>query len=336
MLLPRATGETVTQRARLVLPARRIDVPGLLVSVPIEMPEGRGAVVAFTDIEERLTAERSCASAKPSWPSSRPRCAGRRARRRRRAVGGRVRRGRPRGRHGAAAAAGADVALRGRWNRDGDRRLERAPHPFRPARAGRSTTLTGLSQVRKTGRRSESTTRRRPGRDRRAVRRDGIGSAAGVPIVVDGECGGDATGSPPISPCRPTARSGSPSSPSWSRPRSPTRQARQELRRLAEEQAALRRVATLVARRPAGGDLRTRRRGGRKSHRAATWSWSGARPERMVTLTGAPASTLPAGHPWPLGREKRLRASFGPGNRARIDDYRAVSGGDRAEHAGDG
>ena len=61
-----------------------------------------------------------------------------------------------------------------------------------------------------------------------------------------------------------TSRIGSPSSRSWSPRRSRTARAASELARLADEQAALRRVATLVAREVAAGrGLRGGRRGGR-------------------------------------------------------------------------
>jgi PAS domain S-box-containing protein len=57
MLLPRATGETVTSELDWFFRGDGSMFAVSYVSVPIEMPEGRGAVVAFTDIEERLQAE---------------------------------------------------------------------------------------------------------------------------------------------------------------------------------------------------------------------------------------------------------------------------------------
>ena len=56
-----------------------------------------------------------------------------------------------------------------------------------------------------------------------------------------------ATGSADPSRCRRTSRTVWLGSPSWSRPRSPRLRRGEDLRRLADEQAALRRVATLVA-----------------------------------------------------------------------------------------
>jgi PAS domain S-box-containing protein len=58
MLLPRATGETVANDLDWFFRRDGSMFPVSYVSVPIEMPDGRGAVLAFTNIEERLRAER--------------------------------------------------------------------------------------------------------------------------------------------------------------------------------------------------------------------------------------------------------------------------------------
>jgi PAS domain S-box-containing protein len=58
MLLPRSTGETVSCELDWFFRRDGTMFPVSYVSAPIEMPEGRGAVVAFTDIEERMNAER--------------------------------------------------------------------------------------------------------------------------------------------------------------------------------------------------------------------------------------------------------------------------------------
>ena len=57
MLLPRTTGETVTSDLDWLFRRDGSRFPVSSVSAPIELPEGRGAVVAFTDIEDRLRAE---------------------------------------------------------------------------------------------------------------------------------------------------------------------------------------------------------------------------------------------------------------------------------------
>ena len=58
MMLPRTTGETVRIELDWFFRRDGSMFPVSYVSVPIELREGRGAVVAFTDIEDRLRAER--------------------------------------------------------------------------------------------------------------------------------------------------------------------------------------------------------------------------------------------------------------------------------------
>jgi PAS domain S-box-containing protein len=57
MLLPRATGETVESDLDWFFRRDGSMFPVSYVSVPLELREGRGAVVAFTDIGARLQAE---------------------------------------------------------------------------------------------------------------------------------------------------------------------------------------------------------------------------------------------------------------------------------------
>jgi PAS domain S-box-containing protein len=57
MLLPRSTGETVQSDLDWFFRRNGSMFPVSYVSVPLEMDEGRGAVVAFTDIEPRRRAE---------------------------------------------------------------------------------------------------------------------------------------------------------------------------------------------------------------------------------------------------------------------------------------
>jgi PAS domain S-box-containing protein len=58
MLRPRTTGETVASELDWFFRRDGSMFPVSYVSVPLAMPQGRGAVVAFTDIEDRLRAER--------------------------------------------------------------------------------------------------------------------------------------------------------------------------------------------------------------------------------------------------------------------------------------
>ncbi len=57
MLLPRTTGEVVTSELDWFFRRDGSMFPVSYVSVPLVMPDGRGAVVAFTDIEDRMQAE---------------------------------------------------------------------------------------------------------------------------------------------------------------------------------------------------------------------------------------------------------------------------------------
>jgi PAS domain S-box-containing protein len=59
MLLPRTTGERVSSDLDWFVRRDGSMFAVSYVSVPIEMQEGRGAVVAFTDIDERMRAERT-------------------------------------------------------------------------------------------------------------------------------------------------------------------------------------------------------------------------------------------------------------------------------------
>ena len=142
MLLPRATGETVSSDLDWFFRRDGSMFPVSYVSVPIEMPEGRGAVVAFTDIEDRLRAERRCAST--------TRCS-QRARASLRRIATLVAGGAASAEVFAAIARevarvlGVSLVAMWRYESDGTgdrgRRLERPPaSASRSAAAGRSTT----------------------------------------------------------------------------------------------------------------------------------------------------------------------------------------------------
>ena len=63
MRLPQTTGQTVARDLDWFFRRDGSTFPVSYVSLPIEMPEGRGAVVAFTDLEDRLRHDECCASA---------------------------------------------------------------------------------------------------------------------------------------------------------------------------------------------------------------------------------------------------------------------------------
>ena len=76
MLLPRARGETVESDLDWFFRRDGSMFPVSYISAPIEMPEGRGAVVAFTDIEDRLRAEEALRRHDDALASQRHRCGG--------------------------------------------------------------------------------------------------------------------------------------------------------------------------------------------------------------------------------------------------------------------
>ena len=227
MLLPRATGETVASELDWFFRRDGSMFPVSYVSVPIEMPDGRGAVVAFTDIEDRLTAERSLREREAELAEQQAAL---------RRVAALVAGDAPSRDVFASVAREVGTVLRlplvqmSRYESDGTATVIGAwserPHPFRTGTRWSLDDLTVSAQVRKTGRPARvDDVAGVPGEIAEAVRRVGIRSVAGAPIVVNGRVWGVmATGSARrAARCRPTSSSGSPTSPSWSRPRSPTR-----------------------------------------------------------------------------------------------------------------
>jgi PAS domain S-box-containing protein len=250
MLLPRTTGETVTSELDWFFRRDGTMFPVSYVSVPLDMSGGRGAVVAFIDIEERLTAEQELRKREAILAEEQASL---------RRVAALVAGGAPPTEVFATVARevaqvlGVPLVELSRFDGDGAMTVIGAwsdrPHPFqagtrwpldgptlseRIARAGQPMRIDDFGEV--------------AGTIAAAVRATGISSAAGAPIIVDGATWGvmatasvederlpdgiehrlaDFTG------LVATAISNT--------------QAREDLGRLADEQAALRRVATLVA-----------------------------------------------------------------------------------------
>jgi PAS domain S-box-containing protein len=258
MLLPRITGETVWRDLDWFF--RRDDsiFPVSYMSAPIEMPEGRGAVVAFTDIEDRVRAEREVRERDEILASQQASL-----RRISALVAG-----------GAAssdvfAAIATEVAqviampMVALWRYDSDATAivigewSEEPHPFRVGTQWPLDGPTITASVRQTGRPSRiEDFGGIPGTIAGAARETGIGSCAGAPIIVDGQIWGamsadrfDRAPLPAAIEDRlaqftelvATAISNTAS--------------RDALLRLVAEQAALRRVATLVARGVPRADL---------------------------------------------------------------------------------
>jgi PAS domain S-box-containing protein len=252
MLLPRATGETVTSDLDWFFRRDGSMFPVSYISVPLEMRDGRGAVVAFTDIEDRLRAERELQERDQTL-------AAQLASLRRLAT------------LVADGAASADVfaAVAGevasllklpvveiaRYDSDGTATVigassDRPQPPFEsstrwPLDGPSISTL--VKQTARPARRDDPADLRGAIAD--AARARGLRSGAGAPIIVDGRvwgvmatCGSEGEPLPDHVEDR-LAEFAALIAAAFS---NTTR--RDELARLADEQAALRRVATLVAR----------------------------------------------------------------------------------------
>ena len=76
MLLPRTSGATVARDLDWSFRRDGSMFPVSYVSGPIEMSQGRGAVVAFNDMSPGCGRRRSCGSETCAWARSSPRCGG--------------------------------------------------------------------------------------------------------------------------------------------------------------------------------------------------------------------------------------------------------------------
>jgi signal transduction histidine kinase len=254
MRLPPATGRTVTSDLDWFVRRDGSKFPVSYVSVPIDMPTGRLAVVTFTDAEDRLREERLRREHETILVAQRR-------------IATLVAGGAPPAEVFAGIAEqvgdviGLPLVVVWRYESDGVGVVigawGEARHQFQP---GSRWPLDGgavCALLRKVGcpRRVDDFSDV-PGTIADAQREAGIRSCAGAPIIVDGEVWGaisvlstDPARLPDQIECRlagitelvATAISNSAS--------------REELARLADEQAALRRVATLVARAVPEGEL---------------------------------------------------------------------------------
>jgi PAS domain S-box-containing protein len=248
MLLPRATGETISSDLDWFVRRDGSMVPVSYVSAPIQTPEGRGAVVAFTNAEDRVRAERLRREYEAILAAQRRLAT---------LVAG-----------GAASAdvfaaiarevahvvglpsvlvwryepGGTTATVMGAWS-------ER-PHPFQ---AGTRWPLDGptiVAAVLKTARPARiDAFADVPGTIAAAAREAGIQSVAGAPIIVDGDLWGVmATASADREPLPDQIEDRLAGFTELVATAISNTASRAELARLADEQAALRRVATLVAR----------------------------------------------------------------------------------------
>ena len=250
LLLPCATGETVARELDWFFRRDGSMFPVSYVSAPIAMREGRGAVVAFTDIEDRLRAERVMRDRDAVLVAQQQSL---------RRVATLVAGGAASAEVFAAIARevghviGLPLVALWRYERDGTATVIGAwgerPHPFQ---AGTRWPLDGpaiCARVLATARPVRvDDFAAIPGSIADAARETGITSCAGAPIIVDGEVWGamsaDSTGREPL-PERIEHRLGE--FTELVAAAIANTASREQLARLVDEQAALRRVATLVA-----------------------------------------------------------------------------------------
>ena len=335
MLLPRSTGETVSRDLDWFFRRDGSMFPVSYVSAPIEMHDGRGAVVAFTDIEDRVRAEqrlREHDAALAAQQASLRRVATL-------VAGGAVS-------EDVFAAIAREVGsvtglpLVAVWRYEPDDTATVVgvwsdhPHPFEPGTSWPLDGPTITSQVLKTRRPVRiDDWAELPGTIADAARDAGVTAAAGVPIVVDGEVWGamsiDSTDGAPMpddvedrlleftelvaAAFATTAR-------------------QEELAHLAEEQASLRRVATLVAQGVPAAELFAvvTEEVGRllEADAAATIRYE---PGGVVTAVGSWSTEgveadTEVGRQWPLAGESLAPRILRTGEPARIDDWKDVPG----------
>jgi PAS domain S-box-containing protein len=341
MLLPRSTGERVARELDWFIRRDGSMFPVAYVSVPLDLPAGRGAVVAFTDIEDRVRAEQALLERDARLADEQSSL-----RRVATLVAG-----------GAAseevfAAIAREVAHvlhlplveMSRYEGDGTATVIGAwserPHPFQTGTRWRLDGPTLSALVLESGRpaRIDDFAHVR-GSIAGAVRGAGIRSGAAAPIVVDGKVWGVmATGSPDPERLPHDIEDRLAAFTEMVATAISNTQARDELHRLAEEQAALRRVAMLVARGASPGEVF-----GAVAVEVAQVlelplvEMCRYDPDGTATVIGATGE-----HPFKLGTNWTLE---GPSltalvrrteRPARIDDYGDVSGpiGDAARASG--
>ena len=311
MQLPRTAGQTVARDLDWFFRRDGSRFPVSYVSVPIEMADGRGAVVLFADIGDRLREEqvlRGRDAVRGSRANSVQRIAAL-----------------------AAGIVGLPLVVVWRYARDGKMATVLGasgdgPDPFQPGTRWPLDDAAILTQVLETGRPARiDDISGIPGAIANAARKTGLRAAVGAPIIVDGDVWGAISGNndrladhvedrlAQLSELVAMAISNT--------------ESRAGLARLAQEQTALRRVATLVARETPPEEVF-----------AAVANEVGRllsvdianviryESDDTVTLMASAGNRIPVGSRWPIGGTTLAPLVLKTRRPARVDNYVEVTG----------
>ena len=341
MLLPRTTGETVTSELDWFFRRDGSMFPVSYVSVPLDLRDGRGAVVAFTDIEERLTAERLLRERESVLAEEQASL---------RRVAALVASGAPPAEVFATVAKEVAKVLDlplvelSRFDGDGSITVIGAwadrPHPFRPGTRWPLDGPTISARIAKTGQPTRiDDFKDIGGTIAAAVRATGIRSGAGAPIIVDGEVWGVmATASVDDERLPDGIEDRLADFTALVATAISNTQAREELHRVADEQAALRSVATLVAQGSTPADVfaAVAREVARVLNLPLV-EMCRYEPDGTATVVGATGDhPFQTGTKWTLDGPSLTAMVRSTGRPARVGDYADVPGaiGDAARRGG--
>jgi len=340
MLLPRTSGATVRRDLDWFFRRDGSMFPVSYASVPLQMSDGRGAVVAFNDIEARLRAEEELRERDVRLAEEQSSL---------RRIASLVTGGADSvAVFGAVAREVAQVlnlplvemsryepdgtmTVIGAWNRLAD--SFRAGAPWRLAAGTLGKLIAETGQPARIDDFADV-----PGDSADAGRDTDIGCAAGAPIVVNGKAWGVmATGSA-AEPLPPDVEDRLAGFTELVATAISTTQAREDLRRLADEQAALRRVATLVAQGATPEQVFSAvAREVAQALDLPLVEMCRYEPDGTATVIGATGEhPFQPGTNWPLDGPSLTALIRRTEHSARIDDYADVPGkiGDAARGAG--
>jgi PAS domain S-box-containing protein len=339
LLRPRVTGQTVSRGLDWFFRRDGSMFRVSYVSAPLEMADGRGAVLAFTDIEARSRAEEALRDREA-------RLAGQQAALRR--IGTLVARGLGAEpvfeavAEEAEALCGSDISAIVSFEVDGTIAVKGA-HGGPPAPIRTRLELAPdyvVAAVRETGRAARFDTDDPWAPDMpEVVRALGIRSGLAAPIIVDGQLWGAITIAAVARRLPARTEQELTDFTELVATAIASAQAREDLHRLADEQAALRRVATLVAREAPQAEVFTaiaEEAGqllGTEAIRMMRFEDDGTAV--VVACWGQLEDVLPLGARHPLGDSNAASRVFSTGQAARVDDY-ATASGSMGEHVRSG